>query len=175
VERGLVRQAGHEEAGPQPVEHRVGGLVRDHVVREACVGGVRIQPSRSGNAKARPVPLGPPHPGRHVTEQHGAHVVGVVRVGLGHGVRHQVQLVTGEPPVQAAADGRLEHREGAGGDRVRILRVERGIAEQRGVGTVPERVVLRTPAAWRLPGARRQGRGREQHPGRRVVVDDLEP
>ena len=144
VEGRLIGQAGAEEAAAQAVQHGVGGLVGDHVVGEAGVDRVVAGL-------------------RHVAEEQGAIVGGVVGVRLAEGVRHQVQLMAGEGPGQPASQGGLEGGEGAGSDGVDLLGVEADVGQQLLVGGGGEEVAVRGQV----------GRGL-QHAGRGVEVDHLE-
>ena len=117
MERGLIGQSRLEETPAQAVEDRVRRLVHDDVVAQARVDR-RIVLVLGG----------------HVSEQHRAVFPRVVGVRLGEGVRHEVQVVTGEAPREPPAERGLERGEGLRSRAVDLLRVEGLVGQQDLVG-----------------------------------------
>src|SRR5687767_6630445 len=89
----------------QTVHEGVGHFVSDNVVRETTENG-------------------PAARSRKVSEHKGFIPLRIEGVGVGEGMRGDLELVTGETPTDAAAECELKPSENAHGDRINILGME---------------------------------------------------
>jgi hypothetical protein len=149
VEAGLLGRGRIGVALAQAVEQRVRRLVRHHVVREAA-------------------PHHAPAPAGEVAEHERLVALGVEGVGVGEGVRRDLDLVPVEAPAHAPPQRELEPRQRPHHDGVDVLGVESRVREQLIVRGFLEGVVvgLGLEAAV-LDGA-------VERAGRRVVIDHVD-
>ena len=145
VEARLVGMRRHGVGIAESVEQRVGRLVGDDVV---------------GKAGEHRLTVG----AREVAEEQPVGVLGIVRVGLGEGVRGRVELVPAEAPGHAPAQRRLEPRQQPHHDGVDVLGVEARVSQQLRVRGLGVRVAVVAGLVWGV-----------QHALGRVVVHHMHP